>query len=624
MNIAVLIGEIAFVSENKFIEGLLEAAKMNEANLVLYTCEGVLYEELSEYIAGEYNIFSLINLSEYDGIIVDLDSIRNYSTAELVRNKIMESGIPCVSFNEEIGDSNVISFDNQSGFRVLLEHLIKEHQLTDIVYLDGQKGNRDAIERKELFLEIARENHLLDIENNIYEGKFDYESGSRLIREFVAEKRPWPQAFVAANDNMAIGIISELKRLGVRVPEQVMVTGYDNTETAEFIIPRLTTVDKAEFEAGLLSFELLMQKIKDSACLKNYTVNSKAIIAESCGCKLRHKHDLYNDQSVEMRLNMESSLDLLKGIQIELTNVDNMDGFEQVMKKYIARMGMEFFYFCQGGSRASYYGDLERLASGKDIGRNESEFQETSWCPIAYEDGEWTSYGSFPTKKLFPTNSKYKKKESFYIVMPVHQGKNCIGYSIIGNYKYNLSARVLQHLILSIDNAIGNIWYKDIMNTMLAKINRMWQYDELTGLYNRSGMRVKAEALIAEAKQKDEGIAVIFFDLDGLKIINDTQGHDAGDAYIKFMAEQLLETKQESDVVVRYGGDEYIVLSVQKDNASSTTRMHNYLENIREPIKTSVGVYFEKVSKVDDLRELIENADSIMYENKKKRKAQKT
>ena len=208
--------------------------------------------------------------------------------------------------------------------------------------------------------------------------------------------------------------------------------------------------------------------------------------------------------------------------------------------------------------------------------------------------------------------------------MPVHQGKNCIGYSIIGNYKYNLSARVLQHLILSIDNAIGNIWYKDIMNTMLAKINRMWQYDELTGLYNRSGMRVKAEELIAEAKQKDEGIAVIFFDLDGLKIINDTQGHDAGDAYIKFMAEQLLQGKQGSDVVVRYGGDEYIVLSVQKDDETSLTRMNKYLSNVREPIKTSAGVYFGKISKVDDLRELIENADSIMYMNKKKRKEQKT
>ena len=620
MNIAVLFGEIGFISRYKIIEGIRDRAVRDKANIVLYTCEGFLYEELKDYIAGEYNIFDLPALENYDGVIVDLDSIQNHQTAEMVKNKIEEANIPCISFNQIINNADVIRFDNESGFKKMLEHLIQEHGVQNIVYMSGPKGNRDAEQRKDVFLNVMRENGIEITDDCMYYGDFNFESGRQMIRDYLVAGKELPQAFVAANDYMAIGLMEGLRKAGISVPKRVIITGYDNCDLANLTIPRLSTVDRGEFAAGQLAYDRLINKIKGEKENGFCIVEGKPIFADSCGCTMLDKQKINSNTYVDMQINMDRNLDLLKGLSIEFSNMDTLEKFEQSMEKYISRMGMEFFYFCQCGSRESYYDDLEVWASGRNVKHDITKFQSLAWCPIAYEDGEWRSYSSFDIRNLFPPDSQYKKENSCYIVMPVHQGKVCIGYSIVGNFHENFSGRVIQHLVLNIDQAIGNIRKQDIMRTMLAKINQKWQYDELTGLYNRSGMWNKSERLIENAVKQNMGVALFFFDLDGLKKINDTKGHEAGDQYIKLMADMLLAGKKDDDVMVRYGGDEYIVISKQPTEEAGRKKFQDIISYIKEPISVSAGYVFRKISSLSELKPLIEEADRRMYDNKKDRK----
>lgn len=157
---------------------------------------------------------------------------------------------------------------------------------------------------------------------------------------------------------------------------------------------------------------------------------------------------------------------------------------------------------------------------------------------------------------LLPPGSLGKREGDYYIIMPVHQDENCIGYCVIGNYKNLEDGKFLQHLVLNIDYAIGNIQKKDIMHTMLARINQKWMYDELTGICNRSGLWKQADEFVVRAKKQNKVLAVLFFDLDGLKTVNDVNGHEAGDRYIRSMADILRICRKEADILVRYGGDE--------------------------------------------------------------------
>ncbi|MGN1105921.1 MAG: diguanylate cyclase, partial [Huintestinicola sp.] len=420
---------------------------------------------------------------------------------------------------------------------------------------------------------------------------------------------------------MAIGLMEELKASGIRVPQDVIITGYDNCEIAELTVPRLTTTDRGEYEAGVLAYEKLVANINNSETGSRYVIFGKPVFAGSCGCCCETKRDLTECQSaVELKINMDDSLDLIKGLTLGFSNMNMISDFQQCLERYINKIGFESFYFCQCGSRESYYEELELIASGTRIKKDMTVYQDTVWCPIAFENGRWHSYPSYSRQLLFPPGAEIKNKGGYYIVMPVHQGETCMGYSIIGNFNNSISGRVLQHLVLGIDAALGNIRRNDIMSTMLARINHKWQYDELTGLYNRSGLINNAEKLIEKAISEHKGFSVIFLDLDGLKAVNDEKGHEAGDQYIRAMAEILKKCTNDEDIVCRYGGDEYIVISVQKTLADSMEKLNAVQNEITKPVSASAGCVFDHVRSMDELNRLIEEADKKMYTNKREKK----
>lgn len=621
MDIAVIIGEVAFISRERIINGIVDEAKKNGDNIVLFTCEGFLYHHLKEYSHGEYNIFQLPAIENFDGVIVDLDSIENKKMQEYLYDHIKKSNVPCMSFNRELDIANEVYFDNKKGFEELLEHLIVEHKVEKFHYLSGPFGNRDAIERLEILKEKLKEHGLKIKEEDIYEGDFNFGSGKRAAKLYTTGRKKLPQAIVAANDFMAMGLLEELKSKGIRVSEDVIITGYDNCEVAAYTEPRLTTVDRGEYEAGVLAYQKLVTNYNETEEGDFQVVYGKPLYAGTCGCCLEHDQKNIDRSVVQLKMHMDESLDLIKGLTIGFAAMDKMTDYEQILEPYIEKMGMEYFYFCQCGSRESYYEELEILASGKRVKRNMTVYQDTVWCPIAYENGEWSSYPSYSRRLLFPPNARRAEKGGYYIVMPVHQGEICIGYSIIGNFHNHLSGRVLQHLILEIDGMLGNMRSNDIMSTMLAKINQKWQYDELTGLYNRSGLIQNAEKLMERAEQEQKGLSVIFFDLDGLKAVNDTQGHEAGDQYIKSMADILKENITKDDIVCRYGGDEYIVVSCQKSWEESLRKLDQLQGAIVPLVSASAGCVFgAKVTSMNELNELIEQADQKMYEYKKLKK----
>ena len=91
MNIAVIIGEIAYISRSGIMNGIVDAAKKDNSNIILFTCEGFIYHYLKEFSTGEYNIFNLPVLESFDGIIIDLESIDNNESKEYLYNYIKKS-----------------------------------------------------------------------------------------------------------------------------------------------------------------------------------------------------------------------------------------------------------------------------------------------------------------------------------------------------------------------------------------------------------------------------------------------------------------------------------------------------------------------------------------------------
>lgn len=155
--------------------------------------------------------------------------------------------------------------------------------------------------------------------------------------------------------------------------------------------------------------------------------------------------------------------------------------------------------------------------------------------------------------------------------------------------------------------------------------------DELTGLYNRRGFFALAEHQMKLAQREQKNILVLFADIDGMKHINDTFGHQEGDLAIKNSAAILKDTFRSSDIVARIGGDEFAILSLQTswvnaetlmDRLQTKVNLYNSKKLLRYPLSISMGMALYPGDYRCTIEEMLQNADEMMYVNKRnKRKA---
>lgn len=155
--------------------------------------------------------------------------------------------------------------------------------------------------------------------------------------------------------------------------------------------------------------------------------------------------------------------------------------------------------------------------------------------------------------------------------------------------------------------------------------------DDLTGLLNRRGFTYLVEKQLAIANRGDRYFFLIFIDLDEMKIINDTFGHEVGDEALVGTANILNNTFRDSDIIGRLGGDEFVILACQnKTLESEMVLKHRLEENIRLwneeakdhrfKISLSFGIASYSPEFPCSFDELITKADALMYESKQKKK----
>jgi diguanylate cyclase (GGDEF)-like protein len=147
--------------------------------------------------------------------------------------------------------------------------------------------------------------------------------------------------------------------------------------------------------------------------------------------------------------------------------------------------------------------------------------------------------------------------------------------------------------------------------------------DELTGLKNRRGFFELAEQALKVARRERHTLGLFFVDLDGLKQINDTLGHLAGDQALRDTAAVLRRTFRESDIIARFGGDEFIALAhVNRDSTALRDRLREHLVVLNGQsdrlyrLEVSIGTALADTE--ESLEALIARADAAMYEEKRR------
>lgn len=151
--------------------------------------------------------------------------------------------------------------------------------------------------------------------------------------------------------------------------------------------------------------------------------------------------------------------------------------------------------------------------------------------------------------------------------------------------------------------------------------------DDLTCLYNRRAFLALATQQVRHARRTGQGLLVFFADVDDLKKINDTFGHQEGDFALIRTANALERTFRDSDIAARLGGDEFGVLALEASSQNQDTILRRLNESIQESnreelryrLSLSVGVARLDPKHFTSLGDLLEQADLAMYEEKRKK-----
>ena len=174
---------------------------------------------------------------------------------------------------------------------------------------------------------------------------------------------------------------------------------------------------------------------------------------------------------------------------------------------------------------------------------------------------------------------------------------------------------------------------RELLMLQSAELQVQSLSDELTGLCNRRGFMVLGNQYARTAARQKRPYAIVFSDLDGLKAINDTHGHEAGDAAIARMAAALRATLREADIIARLGGDEFVALVDGADETSIQqviTRLREEMDRDAERhatpyrLHTSIGVAFQDAEHAQTIEQLLTLADERMYAEKKTTKETRT
>ena len=174
--------------------------------------------------------------------------------------------------------------DNESGIRALVRHLAIDHGYRSLGYVSGRADSPDNRTRSRAFEKEAAAAGAKVETGPDWQGNYSAAGGASVVASLLGAGRKLPRAILCANDQTALGVIHALAQRGIRVPQDVAITGFDDVPVARHLHPPLTTIRQPMQELGAKAFDILYSRISTGGGKADTVLPVELIVRESCGC----------------------------------------------------------------------------------------------------------------------------------------------------------------------------------------------------------------------------------------------------------------------------------------------------------------------------------------------------
>ncbi|MCM2679560.1 diguanylate cyclase domain-containing protein [Echinimonas agarilytica] len=597
---------------------LKEQARIFDIDLVVFEgrcIDSTLYQDKQHNLAFEF-----IDEDRLDGLIVCSGSLLGFMNEE-DRNRwfLNRFHIPVVSLNLRFDGATNILLDDSVGMVEVVDHLIRLHHFKNLAFISGAHSSPEAKARLKAFNSVVHER---DVKHHIIEGDFTPASGIRAAKTLIElHNNEAIDAAVFSNDDMAIAAIDYLHRHAPEIGNSIAITGFDNSPNSFFVRPSLTTVGQPFDEIARQSFEELKLQAKERQPPMDILLTTKPVYRRSCGCKpLDDVESSTQTQFFSIAYKVQEMIQSYK--------VDEL----------LEQLAITLPHFKIKSCYIALY--------DKDDESNQQALAEHSSLIFAYQDNQRVPLATptpFSTKELFPNPFWSSERQQDLILKPLFFNDNHFGFIVfdasVGRLEDMenircLVAQALNAALLFEAKAAATVKMKSTLlalksaNSELHALNKKLESisirDELTQLYNRRGFFELVESYAVSSREPRDCL-IFYTDINYLKMINDTYGHQTGDQAICLIANVLRESFREEDIIGRIGGDEFIICAKRCDESDIDTLIQRFASALKKYNKAS-GMPFEISAAIgfaayhgggkERLKIALDEADKRLYENK--------
>lgn len=614
--------------DNALLEGIITEAVMQSGekydyNILIFqslmTKPAYTGGTLSDAIVeGESTIYKLPDYDMFDGLIILGEVLRSDVMREIV-GLAREHALPVINVNNFHDDCYNVIFDDVVGMKEMVLHIIREHGCRKINFISGFQGNKESVEREEAYREALEEEGIAFEPERILYGEF-YLKSVDAVREYLQDHE-LPDAFVCANDAMAMFVTKFLEDEGYRVPDDVLITGFDHLAGADEYRPSITSVERSIYEAGEVAVELLRDLWNGRSLSHTTKVPAHLVLHQSCGCMTKPPVDVFdlNRSKAQEITERDVFISHISEMWRDFLTVENM---EELLR--VVCLHLEFFEW-----------DTINLCICDTIfGRNTNDGDcylgySSSMVLVKYRRNQEPEFESVYYTDILPPLCLDGEKREQRIFIPMYMKERTIGYMWIPLEHYMKQSSMLYAFLTTVSSAISDFCLLREKDSLVNKLDSMYVRDALTKLYNRFGMQRYVDKILEVARRDGQKIMCIALDLDGLKPINDNHGHAAGDNAIVQVANALRQASERREVCCRSGGDEYLVFGIvenESDALDFIKRVEDYLDEYNERnhwpyrVACSCGYCVRPADQLYSLEDLVTEADKLLYEVKIRKK----
>ena len=510
--IAVVMPHIIPPMDNELLCGVSEAVGIFGYDTVLIT--GMLNimssSEPDGYSAGLENIYTLLEYADLDGIILAAGRFLHSEMRDRIIEMLRRIKIPSVILEHDADGFDCIYPPQREYIRMITEHLIKVHGCRRLYCISGVKGEYSSEERLAGFCEAMDKADLHYDEGCIFYGNFWRDIPCVIADDIASGKIAMPDAVVCTNDEMAIAFCSRLAENGIKVPEDIAVTGYDGSFESYFNDPPVTTVTGHDYQLGNEAARRMLYELgyRDLQ-LPEYGQHLR--IGTSCGCDISssvvnsddNRHLLKN-----IRRNNQMYAERRYFINADMiSKISSCSDMEELM---MTSASLAYLLPNWNTLEMCLCSDWSFDMEAPDCFRTEGYSEKMEQIMYLKKGFNTWASGEFDTARLLPSFD-IPHEPMVYVISSVHFKQQIFGYFGI-SYDTPYDFLLDEYYVSWFDcvanglNTIQNIAYKNYVKKHIASLLTV---DTATGLYNKRGLMENLMPFLMSCSQSSKNCTAI-------------------------------------------------------------------------------------------------------------------